>query len=248
MALLEWEHTAKPGLKQEHLVLAKFGLVKNPNIFGTDLFHPESETYVEVKSIASHKIAVVPGPDGTWVPRFMYFQVTRKARRTGYREPFPLLRPGSVFRTCIETPDALLCVSCPKKVFWKDDVKYEVPAKRWFYKAHNLMFALTALINTDKLAVFRLYPERPVGLFETLVKVEFSALREHELTEREFRKCLKTGISGVPPNTALQMWRELVVKKSIPALRTVKLYESTIDGYLQADPEPIWKPAWWSSR
>ena len=92
---LDWEHTAEPGFEQERVVMAKFGLVKNPNIFGTDLVYPDSNTYVEVKTIASHKIAVVAGPDGTWVPRFMYFQVTRKAQAKGYREPFPLLRPGS---------------------------------------------------------------------------------------------------------------------------------------------------------
>ena len=135
--------------------------------------------------------------------------------------------------------------------FWRlvgSDIVNEVPAKRWFYKAHHLMFALTALINTDKLAVFRLYPERPTGLFETLVKVEFAQLRQHELTRREFRKCLKTGISGVPQNTALQMWQELVAKKSIPALRALKLYEDTFDGYLKADPEPMWKPVWWNDR
>ena len=245
MALLDWKHTAEPGFEQEAIIMADFGLVKNENIYGTDLYCPYSDTYVEVKSIASHKIAVVRGPDGKWMPRFMYFQVTRKARQKGYREPFPLLRPGSVFRTCIETPNALIVVRCPRKVFWKDDVKYTVPARAWFYKAHHLMFALTALINTNKLAVFRLYPDRPQGLFETLVKVEFSALKEHELTRHEFRKCLETGITGVPQNTAIQMWQELVAKKSIPALRTLKLYESTLKGYLQADPEPMWKPVWW---
>ena len=72
--LLDWKHTAKPGFEQEEVIMADFGLVKNENIYGTDLLYPESDTYVEVKSIGSHKIAVVRAANGQWVPKYMFFQ------------------------------------------------------------------------------------------------------------------------------------------------------------------------------
>jgi hypothetical protein len=250
--LTNWKDTAKAGLKIEDVVAEEFGLFRNPDMLGTDLYHNGGagpRTYVEIKSIGSKAIEYTD-QEGTIAPKYMFFQITRKAQLNDENNWFPVLRPGGVFRTNIDTPNGLLVVRCPKKYFYDywTSRAVTIPQCTYFYKAHMLQMKLLSLIYTGEAAVHRLYHKDKKHGFETLVKVEFEKLRDIELTRAKFVEHVSNGFEGMTSDLSKSLWMDVIHRYSIPCLRKVALYRDTFDALLSLDRDPVWRPDWWRGR
>jgi hypothetical protein len=251
MGHTEWKDTSTPAFAIEDEIAAEFGLVRNEDVFGTDLYHSESKgrrTYVEIKSIGSKYVRAVQNAEGC-TPHSMYFAVTRKAHMKDEFNQIPLLRPGSVFRTCQESPNSLLVVRCPRKSFF--DKLYTkshivIPECTYYYRAHELMVKLVSLIQANDLKVHRLYPTDKSHKFETMVLVEFAQLSSIALTREEFVTHINEGCPGLSAATAKDLWQDVVTRHSIPVLRNVDMYGLIFNAYLSMNTDPVWRPDWWA--
>ena len=247
----DWKDTSAPAFAVEDAVAKEFGLVRNPDIKGTDLYNSSSGTFVEIKSIGSPAIEYVVDEEGRPLgPKYMYFQITRKAQLNDENNWFPVVRPGGVFRTCQDTPNSLLVVRSPEKNFhdYFTSRAVTIPQRTYYYKAHQLMMKLISLIYTNQLKVHRLYHCERKYKFETVVKVEFETLRDIELGYDEFVEHTREGCPGMSKATAKELWTDVVHRYSFPCLRKVKLYERTFAGYLSMDPAPVWRTPWWRGK
>ena len=244
----QWKDTSVGGLRVEDRVAEEFGLCRNPDVTGTDLYHSGSGTHVEIKSIGSKAIEYTEDDAGNPVaPKYMYFQITRKAFLKDENNWFPVVRPGSVFRTCIDTPNSLLVVRSPEKRFfdyWTDRA-VTIPQCTYFYQAHTLAFKLLSLVYTGEASVHRLYHKAEKHGFETVVKVEFEQLRNIELSRAEFIDATANGLEGITSRLAKSVWMDVVHRYTIPCLRRVPRYSNTFDALLSLDRDPMWRPAWW---
>jgi hypothetical protein len=240
MAHTEWKDTAEPGFTVEAQIAAEFGLRRNPDMRGTDLYS-DSGTFVEIKSIGSKFVQYTKHADGACAPHHKHFQITRKARGNGN----PLVRPGGVFRACQDSPNSLFVVRCPRKCFYDYKISRSVtiPRRTYYYKSHELMLKLYQLVLTKQVAPRRLYHKNTGHLFETVIEVTFEQLSDIALSREEFVTCVRDGITGIPSSTAKYLWQDLAANYSIPCFRKVEMYKGLVDAFLSTD--PVWKPKWW---
>jgi len=237
-----WDFTSVSGFAVEDYVARLHNLTHNENERGTDLFrrNPKGRVYVEVKHIMPKYIKWEDDDDGVRRPLQNYFTVTRQAYNDSETCDYPVLRPGGVFRTCHETPGALFVVHCPPKL------NQHIPARTHYYQAHQLAARLTALIFSDVVKVTREKQENTKKKFETVVKVPFALLRDIEISETEFARCLRTGCNPNPDaETIMQMWRHVACYKSVPTLRKAykKHHQKDVDTWLAMDiaNQQIWR-------
>jgi hypothetical protein len=234
--LTNWKDTHREGKKSENLIAERFGLSRPENVRATDLYQATSGVYCEVKCIGSKKISYVDKPGGRY-PKYQIFQISKKAFYKSRRGIKPLLRPGGVFKTCIETPNSLFVVHCPAKPL------QGIPERTYYYKAPDLMVKLLELLSAEIVTPYRY---RVFGLsdnksltddhgFETLIDVDFDLLEEIQLTEDEFRRALLSGVSTIRADVADACWQDAVFEHSIPCLK--KLYGANIYRLFKTDPD-----------
>ena len=247
----EWKDTAPAGFAIEEAIAKEFGLRRNEDVTGTDLVS-DAGTYVEVKSIGSRAIEYnenhIGDPTG---PKYMLFQITRKAKRNDENLWFPVIRPGGVFRTCYETPNSMIVVRSPEKRFYDlyTERNVVVPERTFYYRSGQLLTKLMAMIYTGQATVQRLRPTEDKYGFETIVKVEFNRLSHIELSRTEFVARLGQQNNEIMTSaTAHELWIELVHRHVIPCLRQAPVYLGKFGAFLQMDPDPMWRPSWWTER
>lgn len=246
--LVNWQDTLEIGLHVEGSVAEEFGLCRNPDVTGTDLYHSDSGVYIEIKSIGSKAIEYTTAVDGSLVPKYMYFQLTRKAHLNDENNWFPVIRPGSVFRTCIDTPNSLVVVRCPEKKFYDywTSRSVTIPQTTYYYNSWKLALKLLSLMYTKEVTVHRLYHKDASHGFETVVKVELSHLRDIELTRAAFVDAVsQQSEGGMTSEVAKEVWMDAVNKFTLPCLRKVEMYKNTFDALLSLDRDPVWRPSWW---
>jgi hypothetical protein len=245
--LTRWEDTLIAGLDVEDKVAKEHGLVRNPDMLGTDLYHSASKMFCEIKSISSRAIEYTRDASNKVTgPKYMYLQITRKAHIRDENNMIPVLRPGGVFRTCQDSPDSMFLIRSPEKKFYDyfTSCFVAIPERTFYYRGYQLLCKLVALINTKTVSPFRLYHDSTTHAFETVVKVPFEALDDIALTKEEFTMCMERGCEGLSLETYKNLWMDVVNRYSIPCLRKVAMYKSTLDAYLSLDVAPEWRPEW----
>ena len=231
----DWNSRIRSGKKVERMIARQHGLLENENVRGTDLYSAKSGVRVEIKHIAA-KTILHKWVDGVAHPHSNYFTVTQGKNVNGWE-----MRPGGVFRTCLDDPDALFVVHCPYKFkrncYVTGDECVTINPRTYYFRAYQLMAELYKFIKT------RAYALQWKGhKLETLLLIQFTDLAHIAMTEDEFRKCLDepSKCRGFPREVTLKWFQEIASFYSVPLLRASAI-GAKVEKVLKNDKNIIWK-------